>query len=357
VVIAVVLFGGLFVYDLGVAMYSVNQESLVVSVTDDPNERASISMMRKYIILVPGILVGIVPTWLFTSGFTDEQILSYLFWLGSAAFFVTLVAVSREREPPHIYERLTKSGARAVVEEEPLRIRPALAHTFRSKPFLIYLGFCFCMSAVSGTYYSFILYYLDDLLHVPQLLAILISGAGGAVINVMYLVFKRLRTRWGSQRTLLMALAIGMIGYLSLFFVQHWIHLLFGYAVATVGLSAYWLLNDVIFGDVVDEDYVRTGERRPGMFSGIKALLLTPATGIMILIFTAILGATGYDGSLGQQPDAALLGIRVGVALVPFIFMLLAFCFLLRYPLTGDRLVEIKRHLHEMAGIDADVHL
>jgi GPH family glycoside/pentoside/hexuronide:cation symporter len=107
-----------------------------------------------------------------------------------------------------------------------------------------------------------------------------------------------------------------------------------------------------MFGQVADEDELRSGVRREGAFFGVNALLTKPAQSVALALSPFILEATGFisrAAGKGQitlsQPSEALFGIRAIVGLVPGAAMLLGALILVAYPLRGDTLREIKKEL------------
>jgi len=59
-----------------------------------------------------------------------------------------------------------------------------------------------------------------------------------------------------------------------------------------------------------------------------------------------VLLASGFDASLGaNQPPEVFHQMRVLASLIPGCLLLLALCVLIRYPLTRERMEEIKHTL------------
>jgi GPH family glycoside/pentoside/hexuronide:cation symporter len=61
-----------------------------------------------------------------------------------------------------------------------------------------------------------------------------------------------------------------------------------------VGLAGLILMGDAIMADVVDEDHVKTGERRAGMYFGMSSLMTTLSSALASLIFGWLLPMYGY---------------------------------------------------------------
>lgn len=98
-------------------------------------------------------------------------------------------------------------------------------------------------------------------------------------------------------------------------------------------------------GDIADEDELKTGERREGMFMGMNALFTIPAQGLFIFFFTLVLELYGYDGSRATQTQEAIFGIRLGVSLLPVVFLAIGILALYFYPLHGESYKKMKEEV------------
>jgi sugar (glycoside-pentoside-hexuronide) transporter len=122
--------------------------------------------------------------------------------------------------------------------------------------------------------------------------------------------------------------------------------LVFVAALAGAGYAAADMIPWSMLGEVVDEDELRTGQRREGMYFGFFTFLrkLGGASAVAIALFALDLAGFAKDR---PQTGATLLTIRVLTAGVPGLFVLLAAWVALRYPLTRARHAEIQAVLLE----------
>ena len=108
-------------------------------------------------------------------------------------------------------------------------------------------------------------------------------------------------------------------------------------------------MNNAMIGDIVDQDELINGERREGMFAGIYALIITPSLSLVVALFGWATDSHGYVASTGdevvQQSADALLGVRIGMCLIPAIFLILAVIVIYFYPLHGERYEKLKADL------------
>ena len=119
-----------------------------------------------------------------------------------------------------------------------------------------------------------------------------------------------------------------------------------------VGFSAVLVTGQAIFADVIDYDETQTGKRRETTYSGVNALLSNkPAISIANAAFLGIIGAFGYsepkEGVEYIASPEVKMGIMIGVALLPGIFMVLTGFIMKYFPLDGDHWKETKVKLEQ----------
>ena len=112
-----------------------------------------------------------------------------------------------------------------------------------------------------------------------------------------------------------------------------------------LGLSGLILMGDVIVADIIDEDEVKTGQRREGMYFGMSKFIMKLSGSIVALWFGWIAPAYGYDSALDVQPDTVAAGFRVFMTVPVIVSSILAIIALLFYPLYGEKLQEVKETL------------
>ena len=126
---------------------------------------------------------------------------------------------------------------------------------------------------------------------------------------------------------------------------------------AGLGLSAIQILPYASIPDVVEIDEYVNGVRREGAYYGICQFMYKIGSGFVVSIVSAVLGAFGYiestDGSVIDQPDSALMAIRVVIGVVPGVLFLISLIFTWKGRIDRDHFATIKeelakRHSEEM---------
>lgn len=113
----------------------------------------------------------------------------------------------------------------------------------------------------------------------------------------------------------------------------------------SVGISSVSVVLSTMMADVTDVDELRTGTRREGMFGAVMALLNKTVGSLTPVLAGLVLVAAGFDPQLPQQAPETILRMRILYSFVPAGFLLFALLVLRRYPLTAERMAEIKAEL------------
>jgi len=109
----------------------------------------------------------------------------------------------------------------------------------------------------------------------------------------------------------------------------------------------------VIMAEVIDEDEIKTGHQRAGMFFGMSGFVITLSGLLVSSVFGLVMPAFGYDTLLDVQPASVDMGFRIFLTAPTSIGFLLAIFLLWLYPIHGPYLQSIRDTLarkHAAAG-------
>lgn len=113
--------------------------------------------------------------------------------------------------------------------------------------------------------------------------------------------------------------------------------------ILSFGLAGIMVLLDIFIADVADEDEVKTGARREGMYFGVNGFMIRLGISVNAMIMGTVLDRSGYVPGLEVQTPAAITGLRVLMSFVPVCAMILALLILRHYPLDGEKLLEVRK--------------
>ena len=337
-VIFIILLIAFALHDTGRAMNGINSGALLITVTDDDNERASLVSTN----LVFQTILGIFSYLLVILFFVEEDnpfplpvIVTVLAIVGIIGVGVAFFGTRGIKEHTKLYDGETFPEIKKLVKD-----------VVTSKSFIFYILIQFVMGAVTATVITFQVFYFEDVIGVGGTEVMLVSAITLPFTFFSYYLVQVVAKKFGSRKTLMLFITISIMAFLGLLLFRVFLLAVICYLIINMGNAAFWILSTPIFGNIIDEYELKTGSRPIGTFNGINAIFITPNKQIMIFLFTSILSITGYVGGIGvTQTESAKIGIQIGVGLIPIILFGIGFLLLLFFPLHGEKLAEVKEKI------------
>ena len=327
----------MLLYDTCYTMIGLVYSALLPEVTESDAERNGLQISSSLFALL-GTLLGFVIPDLFrpkvgtSPSFAPLQISMIVVGVVSAAFIVITTLKVKERPEFHLLDK-------------PLKLRPAIKYTFTSRAFLILVAQNFMSILMQALILGAIFYVADYVLQMNAILLIACLFVPLIIGVPMTTLIRRRLGVVGAQQVLLCIAGVALI----LIVVVPTVLIPVCLAVAGFGLAGPQTLTNILFAQVADEDELRSGVRREGAFFGVNALLTKPAQSVALALSPFILELTRFvtrEANQGQifldQPDSAILGIKVLVGLIPGVAMLLGAVILIWFPLRGEHLAEMQ---------------
>jgi glycoside/pentoside/hexuronide:cation symporter, GPH family len=340
----IVVMGSLLAtaYTLFVVPYT----ALGFELTPDYDERTRVVRWRMYIGLFGSLAAG----WLFRLAADD-------YWpdLAAGAFWVTVGVAAIVL----VSGMIPVFGCReeiAITEQEPIRLIPAVKYSLTNKPFLIlflaYITIIIALFAAQGIAPLLMQHYVfgGDAIELGNFQGWLMTMAVALSYVSMFLL------GWISQRTskrtamifgLLLALAGTALSYIAMDPRWPWMMFVSSF-IGFLGLQGCWLMVDSMVADVCDDDELRTGRRREGMFSAVKGFALKAAQGLTFGLGGYMATLAGYDPALIERAGLdESTAWKMKVFLVGFqcAGLLVAIAVMWAYPITRQRAEETQRRL------------
>jgi len=158
-----------------------------------------------------------------------------------------------------------------------------------------------------------------------------------------------LSRRIGKTGTLLIAMILSIVGsglkWICFTPANPWLSIIPG-IVMSGGLAATWTLINAMIPDVVDQDELKTGERREGMYSAVYSWIFKLGVSLALIISGYVLTWSGFHVDAGSAQDPqAILKMRIFFSLIPVITITFALFLLLIYPLKESRVRKIQEEL------------
>ena len=145
----------------------------------------------------------------------------------------------------------------------------------------------------------------------------------------------------------ILSITISVIGFLVI--IQPGADLLIWIFLALNTLvSGYNIFNYPYLMLVIDEDEVKHGFRREGMFLGMNAFFTKFGDSVAAIIGTSVLLYFSFVRDAPSQPPEALFGIKFLFFIVPAIMNICGLVFILKFPLHGEYLKETRAKLMDL---------
>jgi len=214
---------------------------------------------------------------------------------------------------------------------------------------MIFVGFNFFKTLIASIQLSYVFLFLILIGPENVVFYFLIVIIVGWSSNILCM---KLRKKYGFKKLLLRFTTIQFVGGFILFFLV---------LIPSISIPAMWigLAFSAFFGGAgifgvimqtlpIDEDEIKYGSRREGMFYGINALFTKPTESIGPIIVTIILVLTGYVQNSPTQTDSAIFGIIFVFYFIVNIFVALSLVFVYFFPLEGEKLELLEEELKEL---------
>lgn len=163
-----------------------------------------------------------------------------------------------------------------------------------------------------------------------------------------------LGTRIGKRHAFFVCIGVSTLGYGLKWFcydpANPWL-LLLPAPLMAFGLGSLFTLMGSMIADVCDQDELKTGERREGMYGSIFWWVVKLGMAAALAAGGFLLNATGFDVDLGgAQSERTLFLMRVFDVAVPFGTSLLAMLLIASYGITESRARQIRATLEQRRG-------
>jgi GPH family glycoside/pentoside/hexuronide:cation symporter len=279
---------------------------------------------------------------LFIGAALPPMLANLMGWSNMAMLFAGISVIAIYAGYPAMFER------KELQTDTSFPFVDALKYTFDNRSYLTAACAQTMRFFATGSLQTGILFYLKYSLKVDEGLATVVLGMAFFIAMLTLYPWRNwVANRLDSRRTLMLANAIMILGIVPMGFSPN---IYFTYAAAVVlgiGLGGLVLIGDVIMTEVVDEDEVKTGHQRAGMYFGMSGFLITLSGLLVSTVFGLLMPAFGYDTLLETQPATVDMGFRIFLTVPTSIGFLLAIFLLWLYPLHGKYLVDIRQTLKE----------
>lgn len=338
-------------YKTAYTMVDVPHTAMLPTLAPEYNKRTqytSVSYIFNSVGMIPSYIILLILLSAFGSSDTLSEASKTPFLLTgiilSIVYSVAIYGTFKTcKEPSSLNEKLPPLDLRFAIDE--------YIQVFRSKAFRDYFSMSFFWQMARSFYSTTIVYFITYLANLYKYYPIFNAFAGvfeSLAFPLNYtLTMKKGKSKCGAVVTPFM-----IIGLCLLLFVKPGtadsgssivplvIMLLGGAILYPFGMSGLGFVSNNVLPDLTDVDEMITGRRREGVIGTFNTMVKQITGGVMTFVVGVILDGfglvTGNKGVFVEQTPAALMGIRVCVAVLPMISAIIAYIMLRRFKMTKD---------------------
>ena len=233
--------------------------------------------------------------------------------------------------------------------EEPLGPGKAVKECFKNKPFITFEISAFFGTMATTIAFTAIFYYVDYVLDLEGAMTIVPIITVILVIFIFVYFVSLLVQRKGLKKVIISGQIIAGISFILLFFFGgNLVTAIFCFILLGIALSISTVLAPLILADTIDFDETRTNKRRETTYTGIEALINKPAISVANWLFLLIISIYGFQEAAENQSESTIMGIMIGFALIPAVFVFLSALIMMFYTLDGPEWTEQKLKLQSI---------
>jgi Na+/melibiose symporter-like transporter len=334
----VYLFLTLSILYIGWDAWTISHTSWALELSRDYDRRSRITGLLQVLVIAGGLLAGIVPAIMEQlASPTYEEKASAIGWFMIIVLPLTVVVCllsAPERKTPNRPHLGFKKGLALVFSN------PALARLLAANALLGFSTFI-----VQGLLFFFVAYSLNLEDKVGFILVFLVIG--GLIGLPAWL---RIAQKWTKHNAMQIGVTTGAISPLLLLLLPAEQVALTAAAFVLVGLnsSANEFLPRAMLADICDQDHLKSGSERTGLYYSLLQLSSKFASGFAIFLGFSFLTFFDFDPALGANNTAeALQRLRYLIVALPVAAYAIVVGLMWRYPISRERQREMRHVIEE----------
>ena len=336
----------LIAYDSFYTLWSVNSEALMPYKFRDFNERRKVSGI-KAIWGIIGLVLGLAIPPLFVEYGNKQSYITQSIILTVIVIILGILMLPGHREEESLIIQYLESEK---VHRKDISFIKALKEALKKRNFLIMITLHFAYSVLTGLLIASGNYFIRYNLSEDPSAFLLVMMVYLLVSLITIPIWIRVAQKVNNNKKMITIGSVFMaLMTLLIMFVNTLIMLTIVIALVALGGGIFYVMQDVINADVIDEMVILDNERREGTYFGIKFFIGRFSNVFVFVSIAVIHVVTGFNPNVEDQTPLALLGIQVHMALIPGIALLLgAVIFWKWYDLSPEKLEEIREKMIEL---------
>ena len=334
------------IFSTAFTAYNIPYGSMTADLTQDYNERTSLTGVRMVFTLL-SMIIGAGATEIIIALFSPHDTpKAPSGYLGMTAVYGALMLLAGG-----IAYFSTKNHDTVLDRKRGIHLKTYL-NAFANKPFVALLASYFFLTVATTGVSSIFVYYVKYNLGMPGFASSVILG----VLVISSITALPLWAVMSSRLSKKAALFTGMAIFVAGLAVITSIGLSAGSVVfyslivfAGMGLSSFFIVLWSMIPDVVEYGELLHRQRNEGVYYGIWFFIQKLAMAVSFQINGLILSLTGFKegrgNSMVEQAASALSGIKALIGIVPAVFIVIGIIALLFYPIDARFHAHIRKQL------------
>jgi GPH family glycoside/pentoside/hexuronide:cation symporter len=334
----------LIIYDTVFTSFNLNYNALFSEMFVEMEDRSKTGEIRITLTMIATILAFVLPTIIIedlTNRYNRPETLIQYQMTGIVAAVIILFS----------YFIILKWGVREPKEfskdaETALSFTNTIKASFKNKSFLWF------MFPALGTW--MVIYILPALapLHMTYAIGIDDSMLIGLLLLVMFVsagastpIWEKIRVKKGARMSGMIGIVVWAIPILFFAFATSFEMALIIAIFEGIGLGGGIYFYDQCLAEIIDEDEIRHGTRRSGIYYAVINFLIRISTMINFVIIGLVFSSTDWQTYEPNPGVDTIFALRLLIGVYPAIILIFAFIGMYFYPIHGERLTENRRKL------------
>ena len=333
-----------FFFDTMVTVVTMPYFALTPELTQDYDERTSLTSYRMAFSLIGGLVAFVIPL---------EIIGETIPANADRAFMMGMIFAVVASLPILLTFFGTREKAEYIAQKQP-SLRESVQAARKNRPFIFAMGiFLFtwtAMSIIENQLFYFLEYAMGMEEEAPIVAGVVFVTA---IIVLPFWAWASKKT--DKRKSYIFGMLFLSVVMVTLIFIPPSLGLtmvLVLAAFAGVGVSAIHVLTWAMIPDAIEVDELESGARHEGMFYALVTLFRKVATSIALPLVLLLLDASHFIPNSADQPREAVNAIRFMMGPLPSLFLFGGIAFAIFYPLSREAHRETREKI--MARTAAD---
>ena len=333
------IFIVLFCWAWAYTMAAVPWFALYPEIWEGVKDRSEVVMYRQIFAIIGGALaVAAFPIIVASFSKTESD---FTGWILAAAILGTIFAGAYLLSLIGVRER-----KEFVIDKSPPMAK-SIIMTFKNKTLRTYVVMDLMTWCMTGWLSTTMPFFAKNCLGLNETDAFMLMAPSMLGILTFFILWRKIYMMYGPKITLGAATIGFALAFLPCLFVQNVIQgAIWAFSVGAC-MAGIVLAREVMMGDVVDEDEIKTGLRREGSYFGAFGAIEKMSFLIVPLSCATIFQFIGYDLP-NPNPNLINIGLRTGIVVFTVIFAIIMLIFLRIYPIGKEKAAKISKEIQKL---------